>query len=78
MALGLCEAVKEKNSAIQIQTTYLNPVSVYTGVLWDYGINKFGICADFSDSYIDIRDSVLGSNVNLPHTATFDVTDLRG
>jgi len=76
VALGLCEAVKEKSSDIKIQTTYLDPVSVYAGVWWDYGIHKFGTCADFSDSYIDTRDGVPGSNVNLPHTATFDVTEL--
>lgn len=76
VALGLCEAVKAHNSDIKVQTTYLDPVSVYAGVLWDYGINKFGTCADFSDSYIDTRDGVPGSNVNLPYSATFDVTTL--
>ncbi|MBU2971708.1 hypothetical protein KO527_20365 [Pseudoalteromonas sp. C2R02] len=76
VALGLCEAVKEQSSDIKIQTTYLDPVSVYAGVWWNYGIDKFGTCADFSDSYIDTRDGVPGSNINLPYTATFDVTEL--
>lgn len=76
VALGLCEAIKEKSADIKIQTTYLDPVSVYAGVRWDYGIDKFGTCADFSDSYIDTRDGVPGSNNNLPYTATFDVTEL--
>lgn len=31
VALGLCEAVKEQSSDIKIQTTYLDPVSVYAG-----------------------------------------------
>jgi len=76
VALGLCEAIKEQSTDIKIQTTYLDPVSVYAGVFWNYGIDNFGTCADFSDSYIDTRDGVPGSNVNLPHTATFDVTEL--
>ena len=42
VALGLCEAVKEQSSDIKIQTTYLDPVSVYAGVWWNYGVDKFG------------------------------------
>ena len=60
-----------------MQSTYLDPVSVYSGLLWDYGLNHFGRCADFSDAYIDIEDTVPGSNQNLPYAYTFDVTQLR-
>lgn len=74
---GLCESLKEQNSSIGIQTTYLDPVSVYSGIFWDYGLNNFGRCADFSDAYIDTEDSVPGSNQALPYVYTFDVTQTR-
>ena len=60
-----------------MQTTYLDPVSVYSGLFWDYGLNHFGRCANFSDPYIDTEDTVPGSNQNLPHGYTFDVTQMR-
>ena len=74
VVLGICEGAKSVNPSIIVQTTYLDPVSVYSGVFWDYGIVHFGTCADFSDNYIDTRDTVPGSNQALPHTYTFDVT----
>lgn len=75
--LGICESLKEKNPLISVQSTYLDPVSVYSGLFWDYGLNHFGSCADFSDAYIDTEDTVPGSNQNLPFTFTFDVTQAR-
>ncbi|MFC1838642.1 hypothetical protein ACFL1N_03600 [Thermodesulfobacteriota bacterium] len=75
--LGICEAVKSVRNDVSIQTTYLDPVSVYGGLLWNYGINRFGGCSDFSDSYIDTGDTIPGSNDLIPHTITFDVTAVR-
>lgn len=74
---GLCEKLKQLKPSINIQTTYLDPVSIYSGIFWQYGVNNFGSCADFSDSYIDTKDTVPGSNQNLKHAYTFDVTDIR-
>jgi len=77
VALGICEGVKSANTNIKVQTTYLDPVSVYGGVVWNYGLNNFGRCANFSDSYIDTQDNIPGSNQVLPHSVTFDVTSIR-
>lgn len=74
---GICKQLKKVNSTINIQTTYLDPVSIYSGIFWRYGVDKFGNCADFSDSYIDTKDGVPGSNENLNNAYTFDVTDIR-
>lgn len=74
VTLGICEGAKSVNPQLIVQTTYLDPVSVYSGIFWDYGIDHFGTCGDFSDSYIDTRDTVPGSNQALPHVFTFDVT----
>lgn len=75
--LGVCEAIKEHNVSISVHTTYLDPVSVYSGIFWDYGVKHFGTCADFSDAYIDIQDTVPGSNQALINAYTFDVTQTR-
>lgn len=75
--LGVCRAIKEKRPDVSVQTTYLDAVSIYGGMFWDYGLNNFGACADFSDAYIDTGDDVPGSNVRLPAAHTFDVTDAR-
>jgi len=77
VVLGICEAVKTSNKKILVQTTYLDPVSIYAGIQWNYGITHFGSCADFSDTYIDTDDSVPGSNQILPFSATTDVTSLK-
>jgi len=77
VTLGICEGVKSANTNIKVQTTYLDPVSVYGGVVWNYGLNNFGRCANFSDSYIDTQDNIPGSNQVLPHSVTFDVTSIR-
>ena len=77
VVLGICESLKEQNASISVQSTYLDPVSVYAGLSWDYGLNHFGRCADFSDAYIDTEDTVPGSNQNLPYAFTFDVTQVR-
>lgn len=74
---GFCTAAKEQRPNLQIQTTYLDPVSIYGALSWNYGLNHFGSCADFSDAYIDSEDNVPGSNVALPHAHTFDVTNVR-
>lgn len=74
---GMCEAVKKKDGNIFVQTTYLDPVSIYGGVDWGYGTRNFGSCADISDAYIDHDDGVPGSNEPLKHPHTFDVTALK-
>jgi len=77
ITLGLCQGIKSVNSTIIVQTTYLDPVSVYGGIFWNYGLKHFGSCADFSDSYIDREDGVPGSDQALQHSVTFDVTEIR-
>tara|TARA_R110000744_G_scaffold1965_6_gene7669 strand:- start:1690 stop:2511 length:822 start_codon:yes stop_codon:yes gene_type:complete len=74
---GLCEKLKQINPTIKVQTTYLDPVSIYSGIFWHYGVDNFGDCADFSDSYIDTKDGVPGSNEKLKNAYTFDVTNIR-
>jgi len=77
VVLGLCETIKKLKPSVNVQSTYLDPVSVYSGILWDYGINHFGRCANVSDAYIDTHDTVPGSNQALPYAYTFDVTQQR-
>ncbi len=74
---GLCQRLKQIKPSVQVHTTYLDPVSVYAGLWWDYGVNHFGNCADFSDAYIDTGDTVPGSNQALVNAHTFDVTAVR-
>lgn len=73
---GICERLKEQRSDIQVQTTYLDPVSIY-GPFWNYGLTHFGNCADYSEAYIDTEDHVPGSNQLLINTHTYDITALR-
>ncbi|MDU0353994.1 hypothetical protein RS130_08670 [Paraglaciecola aquimarina] len=75
VVLGICQGAKSVAADLLVQTTYLDPVSVYSGFFWDYGIDNFGSCADFSDNYIDTRDTVPGSNQALPNAITFDVSE---
>ena len=77
VSLGICQALKAHRNDVTVQSTYLDPVTVYGGVFWDYGVTRFGSCADFSDAYIDIADTGPGSNQLLPLTHTFDVTPAR-
>ena len=77
VTLGICEGAKSINPNLIVHTTYLDPVAVYSGIFWHYGIEHFGNCADFSDNYIDTRDTVPGSNQALPNAYTFDVTQLQ-
>ncbi len=77
VVLGLCQGVKATSNDIKIQTTYLAPVSVYAGLFWQYGINNFGSCGDFSTAYIDKNDTTPGSNQKQLNAHTFDVTQLR-
>jgi len=74
--LGLCEELRAQDQQITINSTYLDPVSVYGGLWWNYGVSHFGQCADFSEAYIDTRDQVPGSNQALEHAYTFDVSSL--
>lgn len=77
VSLGICESLREHRSNVAVQSTYLDPVTVYGGLFWDFGLERFGTCADFSDAYIDTGDDVPGSNQLLPATHTFDVTAAR-
>jgi hypothetical protein len=76
VVLGLCEALKAERSDIQIQSTYLAPVNIYGGIFWNYGINHFGGCADFSDAYIDRADTIGLSSKAPSNTYGFDITDI--
>lgn len=73
---GACQTLKKSQPAIVVQTTYLDPVSIY-GLFWDYGLEHFGDCANYSEAYIDTEDGIPGSNELIPHTHTYDVTALR-
>lgn len=77
VVLGICRALRTARANIALHTTYLDPVSIYGGLVWNYGISRFGSCADFSEAYIDTADGVPGSNELLPNTHTFDVTPVR-
>lgn len=74
---GICQQLKSAKPTLHVQTTFLDPVSIYSGLFWSYGIKNFGSCADFSDTYIDTQDGVPGSNQLIEHSFTFDVTPLR-
>jgi pimeloyl-ACP methyl ester carboxylesterase len=77
VSLGVCEALRAHRADVTIQSTFLDPVTVYGGVFWNFGAERFGDCADFSDVYIDTEDEVPGSNQLIPHSHTFDVTEVR-
>jgi hypothetical protein len=77
LVYGLSQQIKQLNKTIKVQSTYLDPVSIYAGVFWDYGVNNFGRHADFSDAYIDTEDTVPGSNTALKHAISFDVTAIK-
>lgn len=74
VALGACRVLKQQRPQFKVHSTYLEPVSVFGAIFWDYGIDNFGQCSDFSDAYIDTRDRIPGSNQALTHAVTFDVT----
>lgn len=74
---GLCEGVKQDRQLMSIQTTYLDPLGVYGAMTWDFGLDRFGDCANFSEAYVDIESGVPGSNEPLFHPHTFDVTGVR-
>lgn len=74
--LNACRTMKAVRPELRVQTTYLDPVSIY-GPWMRYGVSRFGSCADYSDAYIDIDDQVAGSNELLPNTHTYDVTSAR-
>ena len=74
---GICEIVRKKRAEVFIQTSYLDPVSIYGGIDWGYGTRNFGSCANISDAYIDRDDGVPGSNAPLDYPHTFDVTALK-
>lgn len=71
-----CREIKARRPELRVQTTYLDPVSIY-GPWLRYGVSHFGDCADYSEAYIDTGDQVAGSNELLPNTHTYDVTAIR-
>ncbi|WP_460226547.1 hypothetical protein [Aurantivibrio infirmus] len=73
---GICEAIRKIRPEISVQTTYLDPVSIY-GISRNYGLKHFGSCADYSEAYIDTGDHIPGSNQLLPLTHTYDVSKVR-
>ncbi len=77
VVLGLTEQLNKSNPNIKLQSTYLDPVSIYAGFFWHYGLQQFGRHADFSDTYIDTEDGVPGSNRALDYSVTFDVTQIK-
>lgn len=77
VVLGVCRGIREQRPSLSVQTTYLDPVSIYGGLFWRWGISRFGACADFSEAYIDTGDTIPGSGEPLPNTHTSDVTSAR-
>lgn len=77
MAYQFCKTLKKYRKDIQVSITYLDPVSVYRGLWWNYGVQHFGRCADASIAYINSDDAVPGSNVQLDFAKTIDVTALK-
>lgn len=77
LVLGFCEGYRDKNGKARIKTTYLDPVSIYGGFFWKYGLGAFGSCADDAEAYIDTGDGVPGSNQTLANATTYDVTRAR-
>lgn len=74
---GVCLGLKEERKDIMVQTTFLDPVSNYGGVIKNFGTRVFGSCGDKSEAYIDTGDSVPGSNQPLSQGVTYDVTPMR-
>lgn len=74
---GFCETLKSLKKEVIIATVYLDPVSVYGGIMWNYGINNFGKCADTSMTFFDTEDSVPGSNRAPVNSNGLDVTELK-
>ncbi len=77
VVLGICRGVREARPSLTVQTTYLDPVSIYGGLFWRWGVRRFGECADFSEAYIDTEDTIPGSGEPLPNAYTVDVTAAR-
>lgn len=75
---GICLGIKKERKEITVQTTFLDPVSNYGGVIKSFGTKVFGSCGDKSEAYIDTGDSVPGSNQPLSYGVTYDVTPIRG
>ena len=71
-----CLELKKQKPTVLVQTTYLDPVSIY-GAERYFGVEHFGDCADYSDAYVDTEDQVVGSNQALVHAQTYDVTEER-
>ncbi|GHF97051.1 alpha/beta hydrolase [Thalassotalea marina] len=78
--LGICEGLKSQTlegQSVIVNSVYLDPVSVYGGVFWHYGLNHFGQCADASNTYFDTDDNVPGSNQAPKHSQGVDITALK-
>jgi hypothetical protein len=78
VVLVLCRGLRDARSNIQVQSTYLDTVSIYGGFWWNYGVKHFGECADFSEACFDSQDGFPGSDQPLPNAYSFDVTAARG
>ncbi len=74
---GFCQEIKKLRPTTIVHTTYLDPASIYGGIFWQFGVNNFGSCADFSDHYFDSSDGVPGSNTALKNTYSVDVTKAK-
>lgn len=77
MAYQFCKTLKKHRSDVWVNITYLDPVSIYRGLWWDYGVEHFGRCADESVAYINNDDGVPGSNAPLDIVKTIDVTSSK-
>lgn len=71
---GICEGIRERNTSINVEAVYLDPVAVYGGIFWNFGYQYFGDCADKSTTYFDTEDNVPGSNKAPIHSQGVDVT----
>lgn len=74
---GICEGLKAHKPRIEVESVFLDPVSVYGGIRWNFGLNNFGSCADKSMTIFDTEDNVPGSNQAPKYSKGIDVTDLK-
>ncbi|WP_440876509.1 hypothetical protein [Thalassotalea sp. PLHSN55] len=74
---GVCETSKAYAPNVLVETIYLDPVSIYGGLFWNYGLNHFGGCADKSTTYYDTEDNVPGSGRAPVNSDGVDVTKFK-
>ncbi|WP_394173831.1 alpha/beta hydrolase [Thalassotalea litorea] len=70
---GLCNTL-HRNAFVKV--TYLDPVTIFGGLDWHFGIRNFGNCGDANETYFSTLDNVPGSNQAIPGSDSFDITEV--